>query len=92
MSKFEIVWSKEAEADLNAIYEHYLTYAPENANNRVLQIILATEELVFPEQWQVDEIDSASRRIIVDKRFRVVYREVGSALLITRVYPTKKLR
>jgi plasmid stabilization system protein ParE len=92
MGNYKIVWSEDAEMDLDAIYEHYLAFAPDHAKHRVLQIMIAAEELVFAEQWQVDEFDEQSRRIIVEKKFRVVYRILGNVILITRVYPTKKLR
>ena len=49
-------------------------------------------QVVFSKQWQIDEFDAASRRIIIDKKFRIVYRELGETILITRVYPTKRMR
>ncbi len=67
MSKFEICWSDDAEKDLDALYEHYLTYAPENAKKRVLQIIIATEELVFSNQWQVMNLMSKAAELLLTR-------------------------
>ncbi len=86
----KVSWSKDSERDLEQIYEHYLEHAPETADKRINSIIDAVGELVFTEQWQVDEYDPDSRRIIVDKRFRVLYRIIKDSILIVRVHPSKK--
>ena len=86
----KVSWSKDSERDLDQIYEHYLEHAPETADKRIDNIFDAVDELVFTEQWQVDEYDPKSRRIIVDKRFRVLYRETKNGILIVRVHPAKK--
>lgn len=75
---------------MDQIYEYYLEHAPETANKRITNILNAVGELVFADQWQVDEYDPKSRRIIVDNRFRVLYREINDGILIVRVHPVKK--
>mgnify|MGYP000336076654 CR=1 FL=1 len=84
-----IVWSEQAEGDLDDIYNHYMEYSPETAGKRILEILSVTDELQYANQWEVDEFDSSCRRIIVKKKFRVLYREINNDILITRVYPNK---
>jgi plasmid stabilization system protein ParE len=85
-----VIWSKASERDLDQIYAYYLEQAPETAHKRITNILEAVGELVFADQWQVDEYDPKSRRIIVDNRFRVLYREIKDGILVVRVHPVKK--
>jgi plasmid stabilization system protein ParE len=75
---------------LEQIYAHYLEYAPDTVQKRIDSILQAVEELIFADQWQVDEYDPQSRRIIVDNRFRLLYREVQGGILILRIYSVKQ--
>ena len=84
-----VVWSEQAEGDLDDIYNHYIEYSPETAGKRIVEILTATDELLFSNQWEVDEFDPSCRRIIVKKKFRVLYKEIDNDILITRVYPNK---
>lgn len=86
----EIVWSSQAEHDLDLILEYYLEASPEYAHKHIIDILESAEKMVFSEQWQLDEYDSNSRRAIINKRFRVLYRVVEDMVLITRIYPTQK--
>lgn len=86
----KIVWSINAENDLDEIEEYYLVLSPEKASEKILKIILKVEEIIFAKQWQVDEYDSSCRRIIVQKKFRVLYKIIDKTVLITGVYPTQK--
>ena len=85
-----IHWSDEAKSDLDEIFKFYTEHPPDKASQNLLDLISETEEIVFTEQWQVDEYDSIYRRIIVKRKFRVVYKIIANILLITAVYPTKK--
>lgn len=85
-----IIWSSQAEKDLDSILKHLLEFSSEKAYHQVNAIIDAVEQTVFTEQWQVDEYDPSCRRIIVKKRFRVYYKVVDEMVWVTRVYPTRK--
>ena len=85
-----IHWSEEATNDLDEIYKFYMERSPEKASQNLLNLISETEEIIFTKQWQVDEFDSSSRRIIVKRKFRVVYHIIAKNIVITAVYPTKK--
>lgn len=86
----EIVWSPQAENDIDDILEYYQKASPEKANQHIIDIIDHAEEMVFSEQWQVDEYDPSCRRAIIKKKFRVLYRVIDKIVLVTRVYPTQK--
>lgn len=64
-----ILWSKQSENDLDDILEYYLETSPEKAYLHINNIINSVEQIVFSEQWQVDEYDTSFRRIIVNKKF-----------------------
>lgn len=85
-----IHWSLEADGDLDEIYDFYFDHSPNNASDKLLSIISETEEIIFTKQWQVDELNPAYRRIIVQRKFRVVYKVIDNIILITSVYPSKK--
>lgn len=86
----EIVWSLDAENDLDGIEEYYAIVSPEKSFENIVQIILEVEETVYSKQWQIDEYDPSSRRMIINRKFRVLYKNIDDLILITRVYPTKK--
>jgi len=65
---------------LDQIYNHYHQHAPDTVDQRIDAIFKAVEELIFAEQWQIDEYDPNSRRIIVEKRFRVLYGKVKNGI------------
>jgi plasmid stabilization system protein ParE len=86
----DIVWSPQAEQDLESILEYYLQASPAYAHKHILDILESAEKMVFSEQWQIDEYDPNSRRAIINRKFRVLYRVVEDIVIITHVYPTQK--
>lgn len=86
----DIVWSKQAEYDLDDIEDYYIKFVPEKSSEKIITIILEVEKTVFAKQWQVDEYDPSCRRIIINKKFRVLYKIIDETILITRIYPTQK--
>ncbi|CAM3335754.1 type II toxin-antitoxin system RelE/ParE family toxin [Aequorivita lipolytica] len=85
-----IHWSLEADCDLDEIFDFYLEHSPDKAFKNILSLISETEEIIFTKQWQVDEFDPSCRRVIVKRKFRVIYKIIYDIILITAVYPTKK--
>jgi addiction module RelE/StbE family toxin len=85
-----IVWSIDAENDLNEIEVYYSKISPKKAIEKIINIILKVEETVFSEQWQIDEFDPSCRRMIINRKFRVLYKIIDETILITRIYPTQK--
>lgn len=89
-SFLKIVWSPQSEEDLLEILKHFQYHTPDKANDKILEIILEVEKLIFAEQYQIDEYDPSCRRFFVKNKFRIVYKVVDDHILITRIYPTKK--
>lgn len=89
-----IVWSEQAEEDIDEIFKYYLCTSPSTAQERIVNILQETESLIqLNVKWQLDEIDQRYHRVFVDEnRFRILYKEVNEIVLITRVYPTSKNR
>lgn len=86
----QIIWSTQSEMDLDDLLEYYLETSPEKAYTHINDIIDAVEQIVFSKQYQIDEYDPFSRRIIVKKKFRVYYQVENKTLRVTRIYPTQK--
>ena len=86
----EIVWSPQSDKDLDDILEYYQKVSPEKAHQHIVDILNGAEEMVFSEQWQIDEYDPSCRRAIIKRKFRVLYKVIDKTVLVTRVYPTKK--
>ncbi|QTE21096.1 type II toxin-antitoxin system RelE/ParE family toxin [Polaribacter cellanae] len=86
----QIIWSTQSEIDLDDILEYYLEFSPNKAYIHINDIIDAVEEIVFSEQWQIDEFDPSCRRVIVKKKYRVYYQVDKTTVRVTRVYPTQK--
>ena len=80
-----IKWSAEAIDDLKAIYYNLLLRnSPENALKIRNEIFLAARNIIFPEQFQVDEFYNKYRRIII-RNYKVLYSIDGRIINITSV-------
>ena len=74
-NKIRIIWSDEAKADLKYVHDRILkrTKSATNAKNVKNDIIQASKNINFIEQYQEDEfLKNPFRRIIV-RHFRIVY-------------------
>lgn len=99
MEKITVVWALSARDDLRKIYywvkKH--TESIQLAQNVKNDIIKASQNIEFVEQYQVDEfLESPFRRIIV-RHYRIVYEvESQSKIRILQVFDThqhpKKLK
>ena len=89
MSNYQIVWTFEAENDLDAIFEFYYTKSPSAAINIRTSIITAVEDLIFATQFQVDDINDRYRRIIVGN-YKVLYKEIGNKLVIFAIFDCRQ--
>ena len=89
MISLNVVWTFEAENDLDDIYEFYLQVSDEIALKIISEIILETDKIVFLEEFQVDEINSKYRRIIV-RHFKILYRVVSNEIVIFGVFDSRQ--
>jgi toxin ParE1/3/4 len=75
----EVLWTKQAQADLAAIRAFISQDSPHYAAVVVARIIAATDRLIpFPESGRtVSEFDNPFVREVVHRPYRIVYRLVG---------------
>jgi plasmid stabilization system protein ParE len=89
MISLNVVWTFEAENDLDDIYEFYLQVSHKIALKIISEIILETDKIIFLEEFQVDEINSKYRRIIV-RHFKILYRVVSNEIVIFAVFDSRQ--
>lgn len=83
------IWSNRAKAQLKQIHD-YLKYekkTPQGAANVKRDILTASREVTFVEQYQKDEIDPQYRRIIV-RHYKLLYREENGKIIILQIFDT----
>lgn len=76
--KFKIEWTKFAKNDIK------------NLNNKISDskidaIYFASEKIIFPEQFQIDEYRTDCRRIIVGN-FKILYQFSNETIRIIKVF------
>lgn len=89
MKTIDIVWTFEAENDLNTIYEFYLNASDVVALRIILEIITEVDKLVFYDEFQIDDINPNYRRIII-RHFKVLYRRVQNQIVIFAVFDSRQ--
>lgn len=95
MSKHQIqvVWSRNAMAELKHIFKRIKekTKSVQLANNTKTDIINASKEIVFTDQYQVEEILGESYRRIIVRHYKIIYKAQGeSKIRILKVFDTHK--
>lgn len=91
--KIRVLWSDEAKADLRYIYKRILkkTKSPTNAGNVRRDIIQASKEIDFVEQYQVDEFLGKPYRRMVVRHYKIVYVPEGeSSIIVLEIFDTYK--
>lgn len=89
MAKLKTVWTDRAKAQLKHIYD-YLKYekkTPQGAANVKNDLIRASKEVIFAEQYQKDDINPNYRRIVV-RHYKLIYKEEKGKIIILRVFDT----
>jgi len=85
VGKLTVKWSSEAIADLKSIYYYLLR---KNSNETALkirnEIFEASRNIVFPEQYQVDDIYNKYRRIVI-RNYKILYSTEAKNIHITTV-------
>lgn len=83
--KLSIRWSEEAIDDLKLIYYNLLERTSAETASKIRdEIFLSARQIVFPEQFQVDEIYNKYRRIIV-RNYKILYHINDSTVRIATV-------
>jgi plasmid stabilization system protein ParE len=83
-----VEWTDTAKDKLRTVYEFHSEYSEESAFKIANEIIESTDAIVYAKQFQVDDINSEYRRIIV-RQYKVLYKLEGETVWILNVFPTK---
>ncbi|WP_158841268.1 type II toxin-antitoxin system RelE/ParE family toxin [Polaribacter sp. L3A8] len=89
VTSISIVWSDKAKADLRYIHDRILdrTKSRNNAKNVKLDILHASKNIEFVEQYQVDEFLGKPFRRIIVRHFKLIYFvESKSSIIILEVF------
>lgn len=89
MVELKKVWTNIAKAQLKAIYENYKIKSIQGAKALKDEMLKATKELHFAEQYQQDEIEPEFRRIIV-RHYKLLYIEENGIVFIARIFDTRQ--
>ena len=89
MSKTKVVWTDKAKQELKAIKNYYKPKSTQSAKNIISEILIATREIHFVQQFQKDETDFENRRIIV-KNYKILYRIDLECVVIVGIFDTRQ--
>ena len=89
MNKFRIIWSLESKSDLNKIKNNI-------SKSKLKNIVIAPKQIVFPEQFQIDEYRKDCRRII-EGNYKILYQFENQEIRIIKIFnslhdPIKSLK
>lgn len=89
MTDYEIIWTHEAENDLDSVYDFYLKVSENVALKIIVEILLEVEKIIFLKEFQVDDINPNYRRIIV-RHFKILYRDINNQIVIYGVFDSRQ--
>lgn len=89
MMKLGIVWSNQAKEALKSIYDHYKDKSPQGAKNVKSDLLDSPKTILFAKQYQVDEINTGYRRIVV-RDYKVLYKEENGVIQIVDIVSTRQ--
>ena len=85
-SKFEIFWTSNAKEDLKEIYISLKKkISKETAIKIRNELFNCTNEIVFAEQFQLDEYRLDCRRIVI-RNFKILYQIRENSIFVIRVF------
>ena len=89
MDKLKIVWTDQAKLALKAIYDYYKDKSPQGARNVKSDLLASPKQIVFAQQYQVDDINPKYRRIVV-RDYKVLYREDKGVIQVMDIVSTRQ--
>ncbi len=88
MSKPNIFWTENAKLDLKEIYfELKSKYSKETALKVRDELFNCANNIIFAEQFQLDEYRIDCRRIVI-RNFKILYQVKEDSIFIVRVFNT----
>ena len=86
---FKVRWTIDALDSLKDIFDFYKFKSLQGAKNVKRDILNSPKSVIYPEQYQIDEVDPRYRRIIV-RDYKVLYKEIDGVIVIYDVICTLK--
>lgn len=85
----KVVWTNTAKNQLKIIYNYYKEKSVQGADSIKSEILNATKNIRFSEQYQKDEIEPEFRRIIV-RHYKILYLAEDEVIYISKIFSTKR--
>lgn len=82
MTQFKIIWSLESKSDLNKIKNNV-------SKSKLKNIVTAPKQIVFPEQFQIDEYRKDYRRII-ESNYKILYQFENNQIRIIKIFNSQR--
>jgi len=85
----KIIWSKQARVAVKSIYDYYKKKSLRGAKNVSSDLLQSPKTIHFSKQYQIDEINTDYRRIVV-RNYKVLYKEENDIIQIMDVVSSKQ--
>jgi plasmid stabilization system protein ParE len=89
MKKPRIIWSRQALDSVRDIYLFYKEKSPQSAKKLKQDLLQSPRKVYFSKQYQVDDINSAYRRIVV-RNYKILYTVKGHTIHIIDVFDARQ--
>lgn len=89
MGKLEIIWTKQAKDSLKSIYDYYKEKSLQGAKKVKNDLLQSPKTIYYSKQYQIDEINSKYRRIVV-LDYKVLYKESKNIIEIIDIVSSKR--
>ena len=86
--KFKVIWTNKSLTDIEDIFD-YLKFkvSTESASEIIDEIYAAPQNIIFVNQFQINQFRKDCRRIIV-RNFKILYYSENEIIYIVRVFNT----
>ena len=88
-NKLKVRWTIDALVSLKDIYDFYKKKSLQGAQNVKNDILNSPKRVIYPRQYQIDEVNPEFRRIIV-RDYKVLYKEIDNIIVVFDVICTRK--
>jgi plasmid stabilization system protein ParE len=96
-AKFEIFWTANAKEDLKEIYISLKNKISKGTALKIRdELFNSTDDIIFAEQFQIDEYRLDCRRIII-RNYKILYQSKEDKIVVVRIFsvfqnPMKSLK
>lgn len=87
--EIKILWSNRAVKSLETIYDFYFELSEQGAENIRKDILKTVSNLLYVEQYQIDEINIEYRRMVV-RHYKIIYKVTEKSILILNIFDTRQ--